>query len=250
MLAIPLREQDAFHQLESSLAQLLLVMSVLARDAWGRPAARDNDPLRDLNLAIPIAEFVYHLSSQAYAELVGEPRRNTTTALHPSPPRDRDVSFGDPGIGRALSGEKPYNGEPPRVAPWSPPNVVMSCHPASWQAPSKKDEVLHKTDDELLRISLEVLDSWSGVFLRTHAIPLAKQLAAMQRLLQDGVATMSEGRKPALEFTSVGALPPVDESLLRNHRQDLLSCFKNDAHRVVTYLKVIKCRRFHDCSKP
>ncbi|XP_078712354.1 somatotropin-like [Lampetra fluviatilis] len=199
-----------------SLAQLLLVMSVLARDAWGRPAARDNDPLRDLNLAIPIAEFVYHLSSQAYAELQ----------------------------------EKPYNGEPPRVAPWSPPNVVMSCHPASWQAPSKKDEVLHKTDDELLRISLEVLDSWSGVFLRTHAIPLAKQLAAMQRLLQDGVATMSEGRKPALEFTSVGALPPVDESLLRNHRQDLLSCFKNDAHRVVTYLKVIKCRRFHDCSKP
>uniref|UniRef100_A0A8D2Q7H4 Somatotropin n=1 Tax=Varanus komodoensis TaxID=61221 RepID=A0A8D2Q7H4_VARKO len=132
------------------------------------------------------------------------------------------------------------------------------CYSETIPAPTGKDDAQQKTDMELLRFSLTLIQSWLGpvrylsrMFSNSLALgtsdrvyeklqDLEEGIQALMRELEDGSSRGVQLLRPTYEKFD-GNLRN-EGSLLKNY--GLLSCFKKDLHKVETYLKVMKCRRF------
>ncbi|XP_065591735.1 somatotropin, partial [Cyrtonyx montezumae] len=115
-----------------------------------------------------------------------------------------------------------------------------------------------KSDVELLRFSLLLIQSWlspvqhlSKVFTNNLVFGTSDRVLEKLKDLEEGIlALMRELDERSPRGTPL--LRPTydkfdihlrnEDALLKNYA--LLSCFKKDLHKVETYLKVMKCRRF------
>nr|XP_003222556.1 PREDICTED: somatotropin [Anolis carolinensis] len=130
------------------------------------------------------------------------------------------------------------------------------CSSENIPAPTGKDDAQQKTDMELLRFSLTLIQSWlspvqhlSRMFTNTLVFgtsdrvyeklqDLEQGILALMRELEDGSTWGLQLFRPIYEKFESNLRN--EGSLLKNYA--LLSCFKKDLHKVETYLKVMKCR--------
>ncbi|KAM3921539.1 somatotropin [Leptodactylus fuscus] len=135
-------------------------------------------------------------------------------------------------------------------------SYAMFCYSETIPAPTDKDNTHQKSDMDLLRFSLTLIQSWMtpvqslnklftnqvfGNAVYEKLRDLEEGLYALMRELDDGNAR----NYGLLTFTYDKFDPHPDtddEARIKNY--GLLSCFKKDMHKVETYLKVMKCRRF------
>uniref|UniRef100_A0A4W2C9G4 Uncharacterized protein n=1 Tax=Bos indicus x Bos taurus TaxID=30522 RepID=A0A4W2C9G4_BOBOX len=129
-------------------------------------------------------------------------------------------------------------------------------------APTGKNEAQQKSDLELLRISLLLIQSWLGplqflsrvftnslVFGTSDRVyeklkDLEEGILALMRELEDG--TPRAGQILKQTYDKFDTNMRSDDALLKNY--GLLSCFRKDLHKTETYLRVMKCRRFGEAS--
>ncbi|XP_031456738.1 somatotropin [Phasianus colchicus] len=132
------------------------------------------------------------------------------------------------------------------------------CYSETIPAPTGKDDAQQKSDMELLRFSLVLIQSWltpvqylSKVFTNNLVFGTSDRVFEKLKDLEEGIqALMREledrsPRGPQLLRPSYDRFDihlRSEDALLKNY--GLLSCFKKDLHKVETYLKVMKCRRF------
>ncbi|CAJ0957242.1 unnamed protein product [Ranitomeya imitator] len=135
-------------------------------------------------------------------------------------------------------------------------SYAMFCYSETIPAPTDKDNTHQKSDMDLLRFSLTLIQSWmtpmqslSKLFTNQmfgNAVyeklrDLEEGLYALIRELDDGNAR----NYGLLTFTYDkfdSHSDNNDDARIKNY--GLLSCLKKDMHKVETYLKVMKCRRF------
>ncbi|XP_070335021.1 somatotropin [Odocoileus virginianus] len=135
---------------------------------------------------------------------------------------------------------------------------VAFCFSETIPAPTGKNEAQQKSDLELLRISLLLIQSWLGplqflsrvftnslVFGTSDRVyeklkDLEEGILALMRELEDG--TPRAGQILKQTYDKFDTNMRSDDALLKNY--GLLSCFRKDLHKTETYLRVMKCRRF------
>uniref|UniRef100_A0A8C4T9I7 Growth hormone 1 n=1 Tax=Erpetoichthys calabaricus TaxID=27687 RepID=A0A8C4T9I7_ERPCA len=117
------------------------------------------------------------------------------------------------------------------------------CYSETIPAPTGKDE-----DVELLRFSLALIHR---VFTNSLVFSTSDRLFEKLKDLEEGVSAYEVDLKkrgfrgsPLLRLTydKFDVNLRSDDSLMKNY--GLLACFKKDMHKVETYLKLMKCRRF------
>lgn len=135
---------------------------------------------------------------------------------------------------------------------------AVYCYSESIRAPTDKDNTHQKSDMELLRFSLTLIQSWlnpvqalNRVFTNNLVFgssdntvyeklrDMEEGILALMREMEEGNARSYDLVRLTYEKFDVNQR---SESLGKNY--GLLSCFKKDMHKVETYLRVMKCRRF------
>ncbi|XP_072270679.1 somatotropin, partial [Pyxicephalus adspersus] len=132
------------------------------------------------------------------------------------------------------------------------------CYSETIPAPTDKDNTHQKSDMDLLRFSLTLLQSWmtpvqilNRVFGNNQVFGNIDRVYDRMRDLDEGVHILMRELDDGnvrnyglLTFTydKFDVNLRSEEGRLKNY--GLLSCFKKDMHKVETYLKVMKCRRF------
>ncbi|RXM96590.1 Somatotropin-2 [Acipenser ruthenus] len=132
------------------------------------------------------------------------------------------------------------------------------CYSETIPAPTGKDEAQQRSDVELLQFSLALIQSWisplqslSRVFTNSLVFSTSDRVFEKLKDLEEGIVALMRdlgeggfGSSTLLKLT----YDMFDVNLRNNDavfkNYGLLSCFKKDMHKVETYLKVMKCRRF------
>ncbi|KAI7802808.1 somatolactin alpha, partial [Triplophysa rosa] len=141
------------------------------------------------------------------------------------------------------------------------------CHSKSFPIPNTKSEIQQISDKWLLHSVLILVQSWIEPFLylQTSLEQYANapgDLVNKTKWVSDKLLSLEQGvvvliRKMLDEgvlmssFVFEEALSPYDaqspeESVLRD--SNLLTCFKKDAHKMETFLKLLKCRETNKLS--
>ncbi|XP_004630083.2 somatotropin [Octodon degus] len=136
------------------------------------------------------------------------------------------------------------------------------CFSETIPAPTGKEEAQQRSDMELLRFSLLLIQSWlapvqflSRVFTNSLVFgtsdrvyeklkDLEEGIQALMRELEDGSPRAGQVLKQTYDKFDTNFRS--SDSLLKNY--GLLSCFRKDLHKTETYLRVMKCRRFAESS--
>uniref|UniRef100_A0A3B3TDT0 Growth hormone 1 n=2 Tax=Paramormyrops kingsleyae TaxID=1676925 RepID=A0A3B3TDT0_9TELE len=134
---------------------------------------------------------------------------------------------------------------------------LAGCYSDSIPAPTGKDETQMRSDGDLLRISSALIESWvyplktfseafsnSLMFGTSDRIyekleDLSRGIDELMRTLGEGGIHLSMLMDP---YENFDVILRTDAARMKNY--GLLACFKKDMHKVETYLKVTKCRRF------
>ncbi|XP_051513478.1 somatolactin alpha [Myxocyprinus asiaticus] len=138
------------------------------------------------------------------------------------------------------------------------------CHSKPFPIPGSKSEIQQISDKWLLHSVLILVQSWIEplVYLQTtldryddapdallnktkwlydKLLSLEQGVVVLiRKMLDEGVMTSSNIHEQALNPYD-GQTPEVLESVLRDY--NLLTCFKKDAHKIETFLKLLKCRQ-------
>uniref|UniRef100_A0A8C7E267 Growth hormone n=1 Tax=Naja naja TaxID=35670 RepID=A0A8C7E267_NAJNA len=106
-------------------------------------------------------------------------------------------------------------------------------------------------DMELLRFSLILIQSWlnpirflSRMFTNSLVFGTSDRVYEKLQDLEQGIQVLMRLLRPTYEKFEFNLQSEV--ALLKNY--NLLSCFKKDLHKVETFLRVMKCRRFREIS--
>ncbi|XP_039596488.1 somatotropin-1-like [Polypterus senegalus] len=119
-------------------------------------------------------------------------------------------------------------------------------------------DIYRDFDVELLRFSLALIQSWIGplgslsrVFTNSLVFSTSDRLFEKLKDLEEGIMVLLKELEDAgfrgspllrLTYDKFDVNLRSDDSLMKNY--GLLACFKKDMHKVETYLKLMKCRRF------
>ncbi|KAG9343828.1 hypothetical protein JZ751_013209 [Albula glossodonta] len=133
------------------------------------------------------------------------------------------------------------------------------CYSDSIPTPTGKDETQEKSDGYLLQVSSTLIQSWmyplkslSDAFSNTLMLgtsdgifdkleDLSKGIHELMKVVGDGdIDNLT--KQFVLGYENFDVIQRNDVALMKN--DGLLACFKKDMHKVETYLKVTKCRRF------
>ncbi|XP_008577311.1 PREDICTED: somatotropin [Galeopterus variegatus] len=136
------------------------------------------------------------------------------------------------------------------------------CFSETIPAPTGKEEAQQKTDMELLRFSLLLIQSWLGpmqflsrVFTNSLVFGTSDRVYEKLYDLEEGIQVLMQeledgnpqaGQILKQTYDKFDTNLRSDDTLLKNY--ELLSCFKKDMHKTETYLRVLKCRRFVESS--
>uniref|UniRef100_A0A6I8MXL6 Somatotropin n=1 Tax=Ornithorhynchus anatinus TaxID=9258 RepID=A0A6I8MXL6_ORNAN len=153
--------------------------------------------------------------------------------------------------------ERAYIPESQRHAAQSS-QAAAFCFSETIPAPTGKDEAQQRSDVELLRFSLLLIQSWlspvqflSRVFTNSLAFGTSDRVYEKLRDLEEGVQALMRELEDGSPRGGPVLRPTYDkfdtnlrseDALVKNY--GLLSCFKKDLHKAETYLRVMKCRRF------
>ncbi|XP_068118625.1 somatotropin [Hyperolius riggenbachi] len=132
------------------------------------------------------------------------------------------------------------------------------CYSETIPAPTDKDNTHQKSDTDLLRFSLTLLQSWMTPIQILNRVSGNNQVFGNIDRVFDRLRDLEEGLHILMReleegnIRSYGLMPFSYDKFDLNLRSEdarvknygLLSCFKKDMHKVETYLKVMKCRRF------
>ncbi|XP_029143058.1 somatotropin-like [Protobothrops mucrosquamatus] len=139
---------------------------------------------------------------------------------------------------------------------------TVYCYSEAIPSPTRKEETQQKTDMELLRFSLILIQSWlnpirflsrmftnSLVFGTSDRVyeklqDLEQGIQVLMREVEDGTSQSLQLLRPSYEKFEFNLRS--EAALLKNY--NLLSCFRKDLHKVETFLRVMKCRRFREIS--
>uniref|UniRef100_A0A8C9VUB5 Growth hormone 1 n=1 Tax=Scleropages formosus TaxID=113540 RepID=A0A8C9VUB5_SCLFO len=139
-------------------------------------------------------------------------------------------------------------------------SALSGCYSDSIPAPTGKDETQQRSDGDLLRISSALIQSWvfplktfSEAFSNSLMFGTSDRIFEKLEDLSEGPAGTSQvdrtpGGEHVLQHPRCDLAPEdvfhrtTDAARMKNY--GLLACFKKDMHKVETYLKVTKCRRF------
>ncbi|KAM8945790.1 somatotropin-like, partial [Pelodytes ibericus] len=135
---------------------------------------------------------------------------------------------------------------------------AVFCYSETIPAPTDKDNTHQKSDMELLRFSLTLIQSWlnpvqvlNRVFTNNLVFGSSDRVYDKLRDMEEGIQALmrelEEGNTRSymlmkLTYEKFDINLRSDDALVKNY--GLLSCFKKDMHKVETYLRVMKCRRF------
>ncbi|EPQ02970.1 Somatotropin [Myotis brandtii] len=115
------------------------------------------------------------------------------------------------------------------------------CFSETIPAPTGKEEARQKSDTELLRFSLLLIQSWLGPMQAlSRAFTSGLLLGISSGELEDG--SSHSGLILTQTYDRFDTNLRSGDTVLKNY--GLLSCFKKDLHKVETYLRFTKCRRF------
>ncbi|XP_018416337.1 PREDICTED: somatotropin [Nanorana parkeri] len=132
------------------------------------------------------------------------------------------------------------------------------CYSETIPAPTDKDNTHQKSDMDLLRFALTLMQSWmtpvqilNRVFANNQVFGNIDRVYDRLRDLEEGVHILIRELDDG-NVRNYGLLTFTYDKFDVNLRSEegraknygLLSCFKKDMHKVETYLKVMKCRRF------
>uniref|UniRef100_A0A8C9VY23 Growth hormone 1 n=1 Tax=Scleropages formosus TaxID=113540 RepID=A0A8C9VY23_SCLFO len=122
-------------------------------------------------------------------------------------------------------------------------SALSGCYSDSIPAPTGKDETQQRSDGDLLRISSALIQSWvfplktfSEAFSNSLMFGTSDRIFEKLEDLSEGIDELMRVRSSRESARCLGL------SIKLNY--GLLACFKKDMHKVETYLKVTKCRRF------
>ncbi|XP_077316284.1 somatotropin [Lithobates pipiens] len=132
------------------------------------------------------------------------------------------------------------------------------CYSEAIPAPTDKDNTHQKSDIDLLRFSLTLLQSWMTPIQIVNRVFGNNQVFGNIDRVYDRLRDLDEGLHILIRelddgnVRNYGLLTFTYDKFDVNLRSEegraknygLLSCFKKDMHKVETYLKVMKCRRF------
>ncbi|KAJ8404316.1 hypothetical protein AAFF_G00340890 [Aldrovandia affinis] len=136
-------------------------------------------------------------------------------------------------------------------------SLPAGCYSDSIPTPNGKDETQEKSDGYLLSISSALIQSWVYP-LKTLSDAFSNSLmfGTSDRILYE-LEDLSKGINELMKDVGDGGVHLDDLRRLRYENFDvilrndasrknygLLACFKKDMHKVETYLKIAKCRRF------
>nr|XP_033773446.1 somatotropin [Geotrypetes seraphini] len=132
------------------------------------------------------------------------------------------------------------------------------CYSETIPAPTGKDDAQQRSDMELLRFSLTLIQSWlnplqilSRAFANSLVFGTSDRVYEKLKDLEEGIQALmrelDDGNSRGalllrLTYEKFDVNFRSEDALFKNY--GLLSCFKKDMHKVETYLKVTKCRRF------
>ncbi|CAI9582011.1 unnamed protein product [Staurois parvus] len=132
------------------------------------------------------------------------------------------------------------------------------CYSETIPAPTDKDNTYQKSDMDLLRFSLTLLQSWMTPVQMLNRVLGNNQVFGNIDRIYDRLRDLDEGMHILIREVDDGNVRNyglltftydkfdvnlrTEEGRAKNY--GLLSCFKKDMHKVETYLKVMKCRRF------
>ncbi|XP_057897726.1 somatotropin [Melospiza georgiana] len=135
---------------------------------------------------------------------------------------------------------------------------VAYCYSETIPAPTGKEDAQQKSDMELLRFSLVLIQSWltpvqylSKVFTNNLVFGTSDRVYEKLKDLEEGIQALMrelEERSPQglqvlkATYEKFELHLRGEDALVKNY--GLLSCFKKDLHKVETYLKVMRCRRY------
>uniref|UniRef100_A0A8C5PH03 Prolactin n=1 Tax=Leptobrachium leishanense TaxID=445787 RepID=A0A8C5PH03_9ANUR len=142
---------------------------------------------------------------------------------------------------------------------------VMSCHTALLNTPEDKEQAQKIQHEDLLNLVMKVLRSWNDPLLHMVSevqdireapdtiLLKAVQIEEQTKQLLEGMEQIIGRIHPGDVENEVYALwsgPPVSKSSDENARlfafYNLLHCLRRDSHKIDNYLKLLKCRLFHD----
>ncbi|XP_075437724.1 somatotropin-like [Ascaphus truei] len=139
-------------------------------------------------------------------------------------------------------------------------SYAVFCYSETIPAPTDKDNTHQKSDMELLRFSLTLIQSWlnpvqilNRVFTNNLVFGSSDRVFDRLKDLEEGIQVLMReledgnsrgGSLLKLTYDKFDVNLRNEDALVKNY--GLLSCFKKDMHKVETYLKVMKCRRFVD----
>ncbi|KAK9958332.1 hypothetical protein ABG768_010459 [Culter alburnus] len=143
------------------------------------------------------------------------------------------------------------------------------CHSKPFPIPGSKSEIQQISDTWLLHSVLILVQSWMEplLYLQTtldryddapdallnktkwvsdKLLSLEQGVVVLiRKMLNEGILTSSSAIEQTLAPYD-GQSPEVLESVLRDY--NLLTCFKKDAHKMETFLKLLKCRQSNKLS--
>ncbi|XP_005496494.1 somatotropin-like [Zonotrichia albicollis] len=135
---------------------------------------------------------------------------------------------------------------------------VAYCYSETIPAPTGKEDAQQKSDMELLQFSLVLIQSWltpvqylSKVFTNNLVFGTSDRVYEKLKDLEEGIQALMrelEERSPRgpqvlkATYEKFELHLRGEDALVKNY--GLLSCFKKDLHKVETYLKVMRCRRY------
>ncbi|ROL52899.1 Somatolactin [Anabarilius grahami] len=143
------------------------------------------------------------------------------------------------------------------------------CHSKPFPIPGSKSEIQQISDTWLLHSVLILVQSWIEplLYLQTtldryddapdallnktkwvsdKLLSLEQGVVVLiRKMLNEGILTSSSAIEQTLAPYD-GQSPEVLESVLRDY--NLLTCFKKDAHKMETFLKLLKCRQSNKLS--
>ncbi|NXM63749.1 PRL protein, partial [Illadopsis cleaveri] len=143
--------------------------------------------------------------------------------------------------------------------------AVNSCHTASLTTPEDKEQAQQIHHEDLLNLILGVLRSWNEPLIhlasevqRIKEVPetilwKAVEIEEQNKRLLEGmekiIGRVHSGEVENDIYTPWDGLPSLqlaDEDSRLFAFYSLLHCLRRDSHKTDNYLKLLKCRLFHD----
>ncbi|KAK7801308.1 hypothetical protein U0070_008060 [Myodes glareolus] len=209
--------------------------------------------------AVLRAQHLHQLAADTYKEFVSSPEMGACLTVEARRgrllPSDNGKSPGE-----TEEGERAYIPEGQR---YSIQNAQAAfCFSETIPAPTGKEEAQQRSDMELLRFSLLLIQSWLGpvqflsrIFTNSLMFGTSDRVYEKLKDLEEGIQALMlelEDGSPRIgqilkqTYDKFDTNMRSDDALLKNY--GLLSCFKKDLHKAETYLRVMKCRRFVESS--